>query len=92
MEIRAHLYPEDTGWQISKLQYQLRVDFYRYAGITVLESIMLSILLVELSRIIFPGTLSWSNGKHTAVVILTSFAISAVRVAALNSISGHGII
>jgi len=85
LELRSH---PDFG----EIRYQLRVDFYREAGITILESAIFSILIIELSRILFPKTFSWSNKTHYAVVIITAIAMSGLRVAALNFASGHGII
>jgi hypothetical protein len=89
---RSQFYPEDTSEMMNRLRYQLRADYYRAAGTTILESIMHAILLVELSRFIFPKTLSWSDKRHTTMVVVVSAIISTLRVAALNSASGHGII
>lgn len=75
-----------------EIRFQLRAAFYREAGITILDSIIFSILLVELSRNLFPKTFPWSNRTHYAVLIMTAVVMSCLRVVALNFASGHGII
>jgi len=92
LNVSSRLNPENTSEQMNKLRYQLRSEFYREAGIDILKTIIFSILIVELSRLLFPKTLSWSNKTHAAVVIVTSIVLSCLRIAALNFASGHGII
>jgi hypothetical protein len=88
----SRLHPENTAQQMDRLRYQLQSEFYREAGIDVLKTIIFSILIVELSRLLFPKTFSWSNRTHVAVVIVTAIVLSCLRVTALNFASGHGII
>ena len=92
IDIHSRLHPKSIAEQMNKLRYQLRSDFYRDAALAVLETIMLSIVLVELSRLLFPKTSAWSDKKHAAVVIATAVVLSGLRVTALKFASGHGII
>lgn len=92
IDLNSHLHPNQTAQQMDRLRYQLRSEFYREAGIDVLKTIIFSILIVELSRLLFPKTFSWSSRTHAAVVIVTAIVLSCLRVTALNFASGHGII
>jgi hypothetical protein len=76
---------------MKKLKYQLRSEYYHDTGIAILESIVFSILFIELIRIVFPNTFSWTDKKHALFVILMSLAISSFKVFALNLSSGHGV-
>ena len=75
-----------------QIRYQLRADFYHETWIIIFDSVAWSILIIELSRILFSNTFSWSDKKHYGVVIVTAAVMSGLQVAALNFASGHGII
>ena len=90
--IQSYLHPEEVRQQLRRLKYQLRSEYYHDVGIAVLDSIVLSILFIELMRIIYPGTFSWSDKKHIVVVIVMSLAISSFKIFALNLTSGHGVL
>ncbi len=92
MKSYSHFQTEDIERGMEGLKYALRADFYREAGFVVFESIIFSIILVELLRIFIIRTFSWSNKMHFAIVITISISLSGLRVFLLKLVSGHGII
>ncbi len=89
--IQANLHPEAIEQRMRRLKYQFRAEYYQDAGAAILESIVLSILLVEIIRIILPGTVIWSDKKHALAVIIMSVSMSSFRVFFLSLASGHGV-
>lgn len=89
--IYSHLHPMIIEQEMKRLKYQLPAEYYREVGRSVIESIVFSILVVELLRIILPQSSKWDNKKHIAVVVSMSFVLSAVRAIALNITRGHGV-
>jgi hypothetical protein len=74
------------------VRYALRADFYRMAVIEIILSFFMAVIFVEIARILFPTTSSWSQRKHYAVVLIVTLIVSVLRIISLNIISGHGII
>lgn len=89
--IHSHLNPEDIRQKMRRLKFQLRSEYYHDVGLAILDSIVLSIIFVELARILFPQTFTWSSKKHAAIVIVASLIISTFKIVILYSTSGHGI-
>jgi hypothetical protein len=89
--IHSRLYPEDLGQHLRRLKFQLRSEYYHDASILIIDSILFSILWIEVMRISFAGPSTWSNKKAAAVLILSSFSFSGIRVFFLSLASGHGI-
>jgi hypothetical protein len=89
--ICSQLHPMIIEQEMKRVKYQLHSEYYREIGLSVFESVVFSILFVELLRIILPQSSTWNNKKHIAVVMSMSFVLSAVRAIALNITRGHGV-
>lgn len=89
--VQSYIHPEDITQRMKRLKYQLRSEYYHDVDIAILESAVLSILFVEVMRIVFPSTFGWSDKKHWTIVISATFIISAFKVFVLKMSSGHGV-
>ena len=69
---------------MESFQYMLKTDFYRLVLLTILETICLVVVMLELLRTVLPSVAKWSNRKHLILFIFLSVVLSIIRAVLLH--------
>jgi hypothetical protein len=73
------------------MRYMLKAEFYLIVLLNALERVLLTVIFLEICRILFRSAAKWSNKKHLLLVILISIIFIILSTIGLKIGSGHGI-